>query len=206
MAHGHPRDGDEEGDVFGHELFTLILVIIAAAISYLPTSMSAIVLLQGLDNVRSASAFARFIVKVRPPSLDSNPRPTCSPHQRALTYLLERTIYEGDRTDHGHREREITQRMMDLTLRPFTGTLTYFCRLRIHARSCTERQRGCRQRGPIISQIAVMTNSRIKEEREREGFKGGARKRGTLSTSDCRRKKPRMCRLSHNTDKTRDKR
>ena len=150
-------------------MFTLILVIIAAAISYLPTSMSAIVLLQGLDNVRSASAFARFIVKVRPPSLDSNPRPTRAVlTRRALTYLLERTIYEGDRTDHGHREREITQRMMDLTLRPFTGTLTYFCRLRIHARSCTERQRGCRQRGPIISQIAVMTNSRIKEERERE--------------------------------------
>ena len=88
-------------------MFTLILVIIAAAISYLPTSMSAIVLLQGLDNVRSASAFARFIVKVRPPSLDSNPRPTRAVlTRRALTYLLERTIYEGDRTDHGHRERE----------------------------------------------------------------------------------------------------
>ena len=104
-----------------------------------------------------------------------------SPHSEGLDVFIGEDYLRG-RQDRSQREREITQRMMDLTPRPFTGTLTYFCRLRIHARSCTERQRGCRQRGPIISQIAVMTNSRIKEERE--GFKGRARKRGTLSTSD----------------------
>ena len=81
-------------------------------------AIDSIVLLQGLDNVRS-------VVRVRP-SLDLlSARPLwivthrrASERASALTYLLERTIYDGDRIDHGgHLERarrEITGMMMDL--------------------------------------------------------------------------------------------
>ena len=193
-------------------MFTLILVIIAAAISYLPTSMSAIVLLQGLDNVRSASAFARFIVKVRPPSLDSNPRPTCSPHQRALTYLLERTIYEGDRIDHGHRERDYpdddgpdsaaVHRNVDVLLPT--------------SHSCSKLHRkteGMPTEGP--DNLANRRDDKFTDQRRREraskGERGGREELLALPTAG-EEGGSRVCAMpvsrdvSHNTDKTRDKR
>ena len=123
-----------------------------------------------------------------------------SPHSEGLDVFIGETIYDGDRTDHGHRERDYPEddgldsaavhRNADVLLPT--------------SHSCSKLHRkteGMPTEGP--DNLANRRDDKFTDQRGgREGFKGGARKRGTLSTSDCRRKKPRMCRLSHNTDKT----
>ena len=139
-------------------------------------------------------------------------RPEGERARSALTYLLVTTIYDGDRIDHGQLERrasarEITCRDDGLGRRTRTAVHRNIDVILPRSHSCSKkaprrrrstppcvwrelhrRKRKCRQRtlarAAIISQIAVMTNSGIKEGERASKEESSAATRGSLSTSD----------------------